>query len=64
GGKADADYMAGYLKTVADLVDEARLSGLDAQAIAAIPVPAGSEDWGSGARFYGSLAGLAGIEQG
>ena len=24
GGKADADYMAGYLRTVADLVDEAR----------------------------------------
>jgi cyclase len=64
GGKADADYLAGYLRTVAELVDEARLGGLDAGAIAAIPVPAGSEGWGSGARFYGSLTSLAGVGQG
>lgn len=63
GGKADADYLAGYLKAVSDLVDEARLTGLDAAAIATIPVPAGSEDWGSGARFYGSLTSLAGVDE-
>ncbi|MCB2223764.1 MAG: MBL fold metallo-hydrolase [Actinobacteria bacterium] len=62
GGKADADYLGGYLRTVHELVDEAITLGLDAEAIGAIPVPAGSEAWGSVGRFHGSLASLAGTD--
>ena len=60
GGRADGEYLAGYLRHVADLIDDARTRGLDAAAVSDVPVPAGSEDWGSTARFYGSLTALLG----
>mgnify|MGYP001821993233 CR=1 FL=1 len=60
GGRADGEYLAGYLRNVADIVDDALSTGLGAEALAAIPVPAGSEDWDSTARFYGSLTALTG----
>ena len=53
-----SEYMADYLRTVADLVDEAITSGFDADAVAGIPVPAGSEAWSSVGRFYGSISSL------
>ena len=54
-----SEYLAGYLRAVAELVDDAITGGLDAEAINKIPVPAGSEDWGSVGRFYGSISSLA-----
>lgn len=60
GGKADLDYLAGYLRTMADLVDDALTAGLDTEALGAIPAPGGSEDWDGTARFYGSLTSLTG----
>jgi cyclase len=59
GGAADADALAGYLRTVADLVDEAVTGGLDAEAIAAFPVPTGSEDWEGSSRFHGGLTAMS-----
>lgn len=58
GARADGEYLAGYLRNVADIVDDAIASGLDAAALASIPVPAGSEEWSSTARFHGSLTAL------
>jgi len=63
GGRADGEYLAGYLRTIADLVDDALTSGLDAAALGTIPVPAGSEDWDSTALFYGTLTSLIGAAQ-
>jgi len=64
GGRADGEYLAGYLRTIADLVDDALTSGFDTAALGTIPVPAGSEDWGSSALFYGTLTSLTGAGQG
>jgi glyoxylase-like metal-dependent hydrolase (beta-lactamase superfamily II) len=63
-GAGASEYMAGYLRTVAQLVDEAITGGLDTEGIEGIPVPAGSEEWGSVRRFYGSISSLASAAQG
>lgn len=63
GGRADGEYLAGYLRSVADLIDDAVTAGFDTETLNSIPVPAGSEDWGSTSRFYGSLISLAGLDQ-
>jgi glyoxylase-like metal-dependent hydrolase (beta-lactamase superfamily II) len=57
-GPDDMAYMGGYLRQVADLVAEATAAGMDDEAIAALPVPAGSEAWEDHYRFVAGLQAL------
>jgi glyoxylase-like metal-dependent hydrolase (beta-lactamase superfamily II) len=58
GGGADLDALAAYLDTLEAIVDEAVTTGLEDEALAAIPVPAGSESWQGAPRFAGSIEAL------
>ena len=64
GGRADAEYMAGYLRTLDAMVDEAITGGTADDAPGIIPVPAGSEDWGGETRFRGSFTSLVADRRG
>ena len=64
GGRADAEYLAGYLRTLEAMVDEAVTDGLTDDVLGSIPMPAGSEDWASDARFRGSIASLVADRRG
>jgi len=64
GGRADSEYMAGYLRTLDAMVDEAVTGGVTDDALGVIPVPAGSEDWGSETMFRGSIASLVADRRG
>jgi len=59
-GRAHLDTLAGYLRELEDLVAAAVADALDDEAIAVLPVPAGSEKWEGHARFVGSVQALAG----
>jgi glyoxylase-like metal-dependent hydrolase (beta-lactamase superfamily II) len=59
GTAADAAHLAGYLRTLDSMIDEAVVAGLDDAALASLPFPEGSEDWTGVHRFHGSLIGLA-----
>ena len=58
GGRADAEYLAGYLRILEAMVDEAITDGLTDDVLGSIPMPAGSEDWAGDARFHGSISSL------
>jgi glyoxylase-like metal-dependent hydrolase (beta-lactamase superfamily II) len=64
GELAHLGTMAAYLRTLDAMVDDAVTSGLSDEAVANIPVPAGSEGWGSETRFAGSLAALVAARRG
>lgn len=60
GGAGDLERLAGYLRTLEAVVDDAVTSGLDEHDMGSIPVPPGSESWGGAGRFTESVSGLAG----
>lgn len=64
GDAGHLDALAAYLRTMDAIVDEALTTGLDEEALAAIPVPAGSEAWSGARRFSGSIAVLVTARQG
>jgi cyclase len=55
----DAAALAAYLRAVEATVAAVVAGGLDADAVAALPVPPGSEDWEGRFRFAGSVRALA-----
>jgi cyclase len=55
---SDAAALAGYLRALAAMVAQAATQGLDADAIAALPVPPGSEAWEGRFRFAPSVQAL------
>ena len=59
-GRTHLDTLAGYLRSLENLVAAAVAEAWDDEAIAALPAPAGSEKWEGRARFVGSLRALAG----